>query len=137
MQAFTFKMTVPAEAKDSLGHVNHAYYLTLFELARWDILEQKDLRVLLMEKLKIGPIILEANVKYRRELKVGDEVIIHTRFEPFKRDQIFKAIQTMHLSQSSPDEVVSEGEYLAAFMDLEARKMTPVPQDIKQRLFEN
>lgn len=132
MTTFEFKMTVPEEAKDSLGHVNHAYYLTLFELARWDILAKKDLRDELMQKLSIGPIILEANVKYRQELKVADEIIIHTRFEPFKRDQIFKAFQTMHRGET----LISEGEYLAAFMDLKARKMTVVPDQVKTKLFE-
>ena len=136
MDGFSYKMRVPKEALDSLGHVNHAYYLTLFELARWDILVQKDLKDELMEKLQIGPIILEANVKYRQELKVEDEVEIQTRFEPFKRDQIFKAIQTMHIHNDGEEKLVSEGEFLAAFMDLKKRKMTPVPADIKQKLFE-
>lgn len=132
MSEFEFKYTVPEEAKDSLGHVNHAYYLTIFELARWSILEEKEIRDQLMHELSIGPIILEANVKYRQELKVGDEVIIKTRFEPFKRDQIFKAIQSMHRGET----LISEGEYLAAFMDLKARKMTVVPDEIKTKLFE-
>lgn len=140
MQGFTYKMRVPKEALDSLGHVNHAYYLTLFELARWDILVQKELKDELMLKRQIGPIILEANVKYRHELKVDNEVIIQTRFEPFKRDQIFKAIQTMHIlkdgHQKGEETLISEGDFLAAFMDLKKRKMTPVPADLKQKLFE-
>ena len=53
------------------------------------ILEEKEIRDQLMHELSIAPIILEANVKYRQELKVRDEVIIKTRFEPYKRDQIF------------------------------------------------
>ena len=130
-KSFLYQTKISNEAMDSLGHVNHAYYLTLFEYARWQILEQKNLRDRLMNELKIGPIILEANVKYKAELKLEDEITIQSRFEPFKRDLIFKAIQSMHRGE----DLISEGEYIISFMDLKQRKMCQVPPDIRDALF--
>lgn len=131
MKFFIHKTNITEDALDSLGHVNHAYYLTLFEYARWEILEKKNLREKLMKEMNIGPIILEANVKYRSELKLNDELEIHSRFEPYKRDLIFKAVQTMY----SNGNIASEGEYIVSFMDLKERKMCTIPSDMREFLF--
>ena len=132
---FEYQTSIKPEAMDSLGHVNHAHYLVLFEQARWQILETKNLRVKLMEELQIGPVILEANVKYKAELKLNDSLVIKSRFEPLKRDLIFKAVQSMHRQTEEGLELAAEGEYVFSFMDLRQRKMTRLQDDLREQLF--
>ena len=63
---------------DMFGHVNNAAYLTLYEEARWAVISPRGFSPDDIRRMQKGPIILEANVKFLRELYLGETVTITT-----------------------------------------------------------
>lgn len=63
---------------DTFGHVNNATYMSLFEEARWDLITSHGYGLKQVQQLKKGPIILEANLKFQKELKLREEITITT-----------------------------------------------------------
>lgn len=64
---------------DSYNHVNHAVYLNYFEQARWEILKELDLINYLKEN-KYLLIVSDIHIRYMREIKIFDELVIKTVF---------------------------------------------------------
>jgi len=65
---------------DSFGHVNNAVYMNYLEAARWDLCKKIGL-LDYNEEYSLFTIILETNIKYIRELKIFDKIVIKTDFE--------------------------------------------------------
>src|SRR6516162_4093133 len=64
---------------DTFGHMNNAVYLTLFEEARWELITKNGYGVSKIIETGLGPTIIEINLKYLKELRLRDEVIIESR----------------------------------------------------------
>jgi acyl-CoA thioester hydrolase len=116
---FEYRFTVNKELTDEYGHVNNARYLDLYEDARWNILEICDLGADRVRANRIGPVILEVNVRFRRELLPGEEITIITTSRR-KNDLIFYFDQQM---LNSKGEIASTAIFTAALFDLDKRKM--------------
>lgn len=104
---------------DSFGHVNNAAYLELFEQARWDLITQNGYSINEVHKLKQGPVILEVNLKFLRELKNRETIKITTELAEYK-GKIGKLLQKMLLPDGS---VASEALFVFALFDLNERKL--------------
>ena len=75
---FEYKITVRGYELDSYGHVNHAIYLNYMEQARWEIIRQIGmLDKLILEEKKL--VVIKVDVRYVKEIKLFDEIIIHTK----------------------------------------------------------
>jgi len=75
---FGYKITVRGYELDSYGHVNHAVYLNYMEQARWEIIRQiRLLDKLILEEKKL--VVIKVDVRYVKEIKLFDEVIIQTK----------------------------------------------------------
>jgi len=75
---FEYQLTVRGYELDSYGHVNNAVYLNYFEQARWDIFR----RLELMDYFRQNNLVLfvtEMQVRYSREAKLFDELLILTK----------------------------------------------------------
>jgi acyl-CoA thioester hydrolase len=64
---------------DSYGHLNNANYLNYAEQVRWDILKNCHLYELFLKEGYML-VVTEAQVRYAHELKVFDQVTIHTTY---------------------------------------------------------
>lgn len=64
---------------DTFGHVNNATYLSLFEEARWDLITNNGFGLREVKTSGTGPVILEINIKYQKELKLREKVRIETQ----------------------------------------------------------
>lgn len=73
-----YKTVITHEHLDMMGHVNNATYIQLMENARWSFYEAHHFTRELALQEQYGPIILEANIKYRKELFLGEEIKIVT-----------------------------------------------------------
>ena len=75
---------------DSFGHVNNAMYLQIYEEARWEVITQNGYGYKEVHALKQGPIILELNIKFIKELKLRDaiRVTVETVSYPGKTGQL-------------------------------------------------
>jgi YbgC/YbaW family acyl-CoA thioester hydrolase len=77
---FEYKLSVRGYELDSYGHVNNAVYLNYFEQARWEIFRPLFLNNYFSDN-KFLLIVTEMNVRYSKEVKLFDELIIKTRME--------------------------------------------------------
>ena len=84
MSRFEYKVTIVEQYLDTFGHLNHAAYLTLFEEARWDIINRGNYGIETIQKTQIGPTILKVEIKYSREIKNREEITIVSEPQPIK-----------------------------------------------------
>jgi YbgC/YbaW family acyl-CoA thioester hydrolase len=106
---------------DTFGHVNNATYASLFEEARWDLITRGGYGLKETQENQQGPIILEMNLKFKRELLLREWVTINTHC-PDPGAKIVKIHQEM--VQESGD-VACEAVFTAGFFDMKLRKMIP------------
>jgi YbgC/YbaW family acyl-CoA thioester hydrolase len=92
---FEYKFTVRGYELDSYGHVNNAVYLNYFEQARWELFRQLDLiDYFTVNKLLL--VVTEMQIRYSREAKLFDELVILTEmlkeapYLIFKHKMVFK-----------------------------------------------
>ena len=72
-------MTIPPEWKDRNGHVNVQFYLALYELGGWVVLEEIGVDEAWFSRHQVSQFDLEHHLNYRAELKVGDQVSTYSR----------------------------------------------------------
>ena len=113
---------------DTFGHVNNATYLQIFEEARWEIITARGYGLPEIMAAKKGPVVLEANIKFLKELKLRDT--IQVTFEPIEMNgKIGKCLQRMI---NSSGEVSCEALFTVGFFDLETRRLIlPTEQWLK------
>ena len=110
---------------DSFGHVNNAVYLSLLEEARWDLITNRGFGLDEVNKRQIGPTILEVNLKFRREIKNRETIVIRTRLES-QAGKISRLKQSM---VNSKGEEACAAEFTIALFDMKARKLiAPTPE---------
>ena len=125
---FEYKLEIKEHHLDTFGHVNNATYLALYEEARWDFIQTRDYGLEVILKEKKGPVILEANIKFKRELKNREVITIETDGQWIKG-------KIMGLSQrmiNAEGKICSEVELTIGLMSFEERKLvTPTGDWLK------
>ena len=81
MEPFAVRITVRGYELDTQGHLNQAVYLQYAEHARWECLRAAGLSQDRLLATGVGPVALEATIRYLRELRGGDEVEVTCAFE--------------------------------------------------------
>ena len=118
-------VTVRSSHIDMFGHVNHTCYLEFMEWARFAWAEHGGKPIPeMVERERMGPAILRADVRYRKECRLGDE--LHVTVEPISaRRQIGRLRQrVIHLASG---EVACEAELAFVMMNLDERKAVDLP----------
>ena len=121
---FEYKTQILEHHLDSFGHVNNAKYLELYEEARWDFITRNGYGLEQIRDLKKGPIVLDVNCRFKRELKNREWIKIVSKSTE-SRKKILKMHQTI---LKDGDIVASEAEFTFGFMDLEIRRMIEPPE---------
>lgn len=125
MKVFEYQLLIQEHHLDTFGHVNNATYLELYEEARWDFITVGGWGLDRIRRDQVGPVILEANVKFKREL-VNRELI---KIVSQSRDIIAGKLLTIGQQMIKPDgKVASEALFTVGIMDLKERKLImPTP----------
>ncbi|WP_067814878.1 acyl-CoA thioesterase [Nocardia inohanensis] len=121
--AFSVPVTVRGYELDINGHLNQAVYLQYAEHARWELLRAAGIQEEKMIASGIGPIVLENNIKYFRELHGGDEVTVSCEFE-WAGGKVFKMRQFVTKLDGT---VSAQIDVVGGVMDLKARKLVADP----------
>ena len=111
---------------DKNGHVSEAGYLTVANLAYWQICEKVGL-LKLYEKYKISGIVFDTYLEFKKEVFEGEQVMIKLRFSML--DDTRKIIRHLDIYDREKRLVVkitSNG----GFLDLEKRKIVAPPKQI-------
>ena len=104
---------------DSFGHVNNASYMTLFEEARWDVITKRDYGLDKIHNLKIGPIILEANLKFKLEVRNREAIKITTGI--LKHAGKISTLRQVMFNSKGDEACVAD--FVIGLFDLRARKL--------------
>jgi YbgC/YbaW family acyl-CoA thioester hydrolase len=120
-----YAITINERHLDAFGHVNNAVYLQLFEEARWDLITLNGFGYNEIMAHKKGPAILEANLRFKRELRNRQRVLIRSWLDSYEQ-RIGVMSQVM---VGDADKVHCEATFKFGLMDLEARRLIePTPE---------
>lgn len=97
---YQYPLVVKETLLDVYGHVNNATYLTLFEEARWELITQNGYGLNKILQTGIGPVVLEVSMRYLKELRLRDEIIIETEVISYER-KVGKMRQVMLRKEES------------------------------------
>ncbi|MBC7464592.1 MAG: acyl-CoA thioesterase [Bdellovibrio sp.] len=120
-----YKLLIREHHLDSYGHVNNATYLNLFEEARWEIITSRGYGYSKVHETGQGPVILDVNMKFLKELKLRETITITLELESYE-GKIGKITQRMIKSDG---DIACEMKMTMGFFDLKARKLIlPSPE---------
>lgn len=120
-----FKVTIKEHHVDSYAHVNNATYLALYEEARWEIITPRGFGFKEIHQRKQGPVILEVNVKFLKEIRLREEITIQTQVVNYK-GKIGQMLQQMIKDDGT---VASEALFTFGLFDMKERRLIePTPE---------
>ncbi|MFR9754412.1 acyl-CoA thioesterase [Streptomyces sp. TR06-5] len=120
---FSVPVTVRGYELDTQGHLNQAVYLQYAEHARWEMLRAAGLPQDKLLADGVGPVALETTLRFRKELRGGDEVEVTCRFE-FTGSRTFRVAQQVLLLDGT---VAADVTAVAGLLDLASRKLVQDP----------
>ena len=110
---------------DSFGHMNNAAYLVLFEEARWEFITRNGYGLKKVQELQQGPIVLELNLKFRKEITLREKIKITVELLETKK-KISRFRQAMIKEDGT---VATELELIFGLFDLRTRRLIePTPE---------
>ncbi len=121
----SYELVIKEHHLDTFGHVNNAVYLQLFEEARWEYITTRGYGLKEVQKFQKGPVILEAHIKFFKELGLREKVQI-TFESPAVKSKIIQIKQKMIKSNG---DISSELTVTIGFFDLIERKLITPTQD--------
>jgi YbgC/YbaW family acyl-CoA thioester hydrolase len=114
-----YRIKIREHHLDSYQHVNNATYLSLYEEARWEIISERGYTYETVHQTGLGPVILEAHVKFLKELKLRETISITLEILSYEK-RIFKLKQQIIKENGL---IASEAIITGAFFDLNSRKI--------------
>jgi acyl-CoA thioester hydrolase len=120
---FSVRVTVRSYEIDSNGHVNHAVYHQYGEHARSEHLRQLGFNPAHADHL--GVVLLESTIRFRRELRLGDEIEVTSRIE-FGAGRAFRIEHVLTRGDGVP---VAEIGCVLGLFDTEARRLVAGPKE--------
>ena len=122
-KTFFYPLVIKENYLDSFGHVNNATYLTLFEEARWDLITKNGYGLKKIKETGLGPTILEIKVRFLKELRLGEEIIIETKATAYE-----KKVGTLSQKMIRDGKVCCNAEFVVALFSIAERKLVmPTP----------
>jgi acyl-CoA thioester hydrolase len=129
-EPFSVRITVRGYETDVQGHVNQSVYINYAEHARWSLLQAAGISQADLLGRGVGPVGLETNIRYKRELLAGDEVDVTCVFE-WGGGKTFRIQQTIRKTDGT---VAAELTSVGGLLDLEKRRMIANPHDYFKEL---
>ena len=117
---------------DTLGHVNNAQYMVLFEEARWEMVTSRGYGLEQVMQHQMGTVVLECTLKFMRELKLREAITIRTYLKSSATEKIFLVAQDL---MNENGKLAATAALTMGCFDLKQRKLI-VPDLIwKQAVF--
>ncbi len=117
----TYELLIHEQHLDTFGHVNNATYLEILEEARWDLITRNGYGLDEVHRRRIGPVVVEVRLRFRRELRNRQRITIRSWLESYSG-------KVGRLEQQILDDsgnVCCEAVFTIGLFDLEARKLIP------------
>jgi len=78
MEHVTYRGAVHLHHLDHMGHMNVQHYVGMFDHATWILIAELGLTAEWFREQNCGMAALEQNIQYKRELRAGDVIEIHS-----------------------------------------------------------
>jgi acyl-CoA thioester hydrolase len=122
-EPFRVRIAVRGYELDTNGHLNQAVYLLYAEHSRRECVRAAGIAEEKMQAAGVGPVILETTIRFRRELRGGDEVDVSSEF--LWGDG--KTFRISHQITRVDGILAAELDVLAGVLDLRTRRLVPDP----------
>jgi len=122
---------IPPEWEDRNGHVNVQFYLALFELGGWKILEDNGFDEEWMRQNQYSFFDLEHHLHYLAEIAVGDRVTAYNRVVG-KSDKRFHGLYL--IVNETRGQLAGVLEYISNGVDMRQRRTAPMPLELSASL---
>ena len=117
---------------DALGHVNNARFLEYFERGRMDWYNRCDPALNNPDGRHQGTVVVNIDVNYRRECFSGARLSVVTRAHARGRTSY-----VLHQEIFASDgECVSDAKVTSVIMDMDTRKVAPLPETLAKQFAE-
>lgn len=123
-QVYHSELLVLESHLDSFGHVNNAAYLTLFEQVRWEWISSQGVGLEYVKKHQIGPVILELNLEFKKELLCREKIKVESRFVQMKNPLVMEIEQKMFKPSG---DLATRLSLRVGVMDMRERKLIGPP----------
>lgn len=118
-EKFTYELLIREHHLDSFGHVNHATYLEILEEARWEFITAKGFGLQEVHHSGIGPVILELEIKFLKELRLRQKIRIESQLISYER-KIGRLEQIILDENNTP---CTQARMTFGLFDIKARKL--------------
>jgi acyl-CoA thioester hydrolase len=122
-------MTIPPEWEDRNGHVNVQYYLTLYELGGWVILEQAGFDDDWFKNSGFSMFDLEHHLNFLAEIRVDDRVSAYHRILSTSEKRFHGVYFVVN---DTTERVASTLEYVTTCVDMRTRRTAAFPADLAE-----
>jgi acyl-CoA thioester hydrolase len=116
---------------DYNGHMNVAYYVLAIDKAMDDIFESLGMGLAYVQERRMGPMALVNQIHYLDELLEGQEFMCDLQLLDADHKRMHYVVTMHHLAKGTAAAIF---EGLSINVDLEARRSTPYPDDIRATL---
>src|SRR5579863_3711177 len=116
---YEYPLVIREAHLDTFGHVNNATYLAILEEARWELITRNGYGLDEVARRRVGPTILEINLKFQRELRNRQQITILTWMDSYV-GKIGKVVQQIVDPDSN---LCCEALFTIGLFDLAARKL--------------
>ena len=106
---------------DTFGHVNNARYLEILEEARWDFISGNGYGLEEIARRRMGPTILEVALRFQRELRNRQQVVVKTWSESY----VGKVLRVRQEIRDAEEKLYCEATFVVGLFDVTARKLIP------------
>jgi acyl-CoA thioester hydrolase len=117
---------------DANRHLRHSAYADFCAQARSNMLNKLGLSLDQFAKLKIGPILFREELIYHREVKLDEFIQVTTELS--KLNQKNGRFSFIHKIIKENNEIAATVHVDGAWLDLQLRKLTTLPEDWKDKL---
>lgn len=124
-EKFYYPIIIKEHHLDTFGHVNNATYLQIFEEARWEFISARGFGLKSIEGSGLGPTILECHIKFLREIRLREKIIIESEMLNYDG----KIGYLKQEIKNEKNELCCEAKFTFGLFDVKARKLVlPTPE---------
>lgn len=128
MQSFTKEVQVRWSDLDPNNHLRHSVYYDWGAFCRIAFLHERQLTAGVMQRLQIGPILFREECVFKREIRLGDTVIINLELVKAKKD--FSRWTIRHTVVKNGDMIAAVLTVEGAWLDVVKRKLAASPTEV-------
>ena len=124
-------MQIEPQWIDYNGHLNVAYYNVLFDRAVDEVYELLGLGPSYLERTRHSTMVVEAHVRYLRELKLEDPVRVAIRLIDYDAKRIHLFEELRHATENW---ISATSENMTLSVDMTSKKVAPFCDDVLRAL---